>query len=103
MSRLMSFYHSLSKSQTVCTHPCYQVCKTSQTNRKLLLSKLNEGEHDECSMMHKQYLRSVYGNKEKCVANGALLKEMCLLRDGRLTTDQNSSDIFHLIDFICTS
>jgi len=49
--------------------------------------------------MNKQYLRSVYENKEKCVANGVLLKELCLLRDGILTTDL----ICHLIDFLCTS
>jgi len=32
--------------------------------------------------MNKQYLRSVYENEEKCVANGVLLKELYLLRDG---------------------
>jgi len=30
--------------------------------------------------MNKQYLRSLYENKEKCVPNGVLLKELCLLR-----------------------
>ena len=67
-----------------------------------MLSKLNEDEYGECSVMNKQYLRSVYENKEKCVANGILLKELCLLRDGILTTDRSRSDIRHLIDFIFT-
>ena len=87
MSRFMSFYQLLSKSENICTHLCYLLCKTSLTtvsiNRRLLLSKLNEDE---------------YGNKEKCVANSVLLKELCLLRDGILTTDLSRS----LIDFICT-
>jgi len=65
------------------------LCKTSRTpvsiNRRLLLSKLNEDECGECSVMNKQYLRNVYENKEKCVANGVLLKELCLFRDGILT------------------
>ena len=82
------------------------LCKTSRTslsiNRRFVLSKLNEDEYGECSVMNKQYLRSVYENKEKCVANGVLLKELCLLRDGILTTDLSRSDICHLIDFICT-
>ena len=67
-----------------------------------MLSKLNEDEYGECSVMNKQFLRSVYENKEKCVANGVLLKELCLLRDGMLTIDLSRSDICDLIDFICT-
>ena len=59
--------------------------------------KLNEHEYGECSVMNKQYLRSVYENKEKWAANGILLKEVCLLRDGILTTDLSLSDICHLI------
>ena len=106
MSPLMSFYQSLSKSENSCTHLYYLLCKTSLTpvsiNRRPLLSKLNENEYGECSVMNKQFLRSVYENKEKCVANGVLLKELCLLRDGILTTDLSRSDICHLIDFICT-
>ena len=106
MSRFMSFYQSLSKSKNICAHLCYLLCKTPLTpvsiNRRLLLSKLNEDECGECSVTNKQYLRSVYGNKEKCVANGGLLKELCLLRDGILTTDLSRSDIGHLNDFICT-
>jgi len=102
----MSFYQSLSKSENICTHLCYFLCKTSGTlvsiNRRLLLSKLNEDEYGEYSLMNKQYLRSVYENKEKCAANVVLPKEMCLLRDGILTTNLSSSDICHLIDFICT-
>ena len=78
----------------------YSLCKTSQTpvliNRRLLLSKLNEDEYGEYSVMNKQYLRSEYENKEKCVANGVLLKELCLLRDGILTTDLSRSDICQL-------
>jgi len=85
---------------------CYLLFKTSGTpvsiNRRLLLYKLNEDEYGECSVMNKQYLRSVYENKEKCAANGVLLKELCLLRDGIFTTDLSCSDICHLIDFICT-
>ena len=67
-----------------------------------MLSKLNEDEYGECSVMNKQYLRSVYENKEKCVANGVLLKELCLLMDRILTTHLSRSDICHLIDFIFT-
>jgi len=107
MSRFMSFYQSLSKSESVCTHLCYLLFKTSQTpvsiNKRLLLSKLNQDEYGECSVMNKQYLISTYEYKEKCVANGVLLKEWCLLRDEILTTDLSRSDICHLIDFICTS
>ena len=43
---------------------------------RLLLSKLNEDEYVECSVTNKQYLRSVYENKEKCVANGVFLNEL---------------------------
>ena len=67
-----------------------------------MLSKLNKDEYDECSVMNKQYLRSVYENKEKCAGNGVLLKELCLLRDGILTTDLSRSDICQLTDFIWT-
>jgi len=52
--------------------------------------------------MNKQYIKGVYENKEKCVANSVLLKELCLLKDGILTTDLTHSNICHLIDFICT-
>jgi dTDP-4-amino-4,6-dideoxygalactose transaminase len=106
MSRFMSFYQSLSKSENSCTHLYYLLCNTSRTpvsiNRRLLLSKLNEDEYGECSVMNKQFLRSVYENKEKCVANGVLLKELCLLMDRILTTHLSRSDICHLIDFIFT-
>ena len=47
-------------------------------------------------------LRSVYEEEEKCVANGVLLKELCLLMDRILTTHLSRSDICHLIDFIFT-
>ena len=67
-----------------------------------MLSKLNEDDYSECSVINKQYLRSVYENKEKCVANGVLPKGIVLLRGGILTTDLSCSDICHLIDFICT-
>ena len=76
MSRCMSFWQSLSKRENVCTHLGYLLRKTSLThasiNRRLLLSKLNEDEYCECSVMNKQSLRSVYGHK--CVANAVLLK-----------------------------
>ena len=71
-------------------------------NRRPLLSKLNEDEYGECSVMNKQYLRSVYENKERFLGNVVLPKELCLLRNGILTTDLSRSDIFHLIDFIYT-
>jgi hypothetical protein len=38
----------------------------------------------------------VYLKKTKCVADGALLKELYLLRDGILTMDLSRSDICHL-------
>jgi len=101
----MSFYQSLSKSENSCTHLCYLLCKTSLTtvsiNRKLLLSKLNEDEYGECSVMNKQYLRSVYENKEKCVAKGVCQRNCVDKGGGLLTMDISRSDICHLIDFIC--
>ena len=45
-------------------------------NRRLLLSKLNKDEYGECSVVNKQYIRSVNGNNEKYAGNSVLLKEM---------------------------
>jgi hypothetical protein len=57
----------LSVDGNVCTNLCCLLCKTSRTpgsiNISLLLSKLNEDEYGECSVMNKQYLRIVYENK----------------------------------------
>ena len=82
---------------------CYPLRKTSLTplsiNRRFLLSNLNEDEYGEWSVINKQCLRSVY-EKKKCVTNGVLLNELCLLMDGILTTDPSRSDINHSIDFI---
>ena len=79
---------------------CY-ITHPVSINNILLLSKLNDEEYGECSVMNKQYFRSVYENKETCVANGVLLNELCLLRDGILSTDLSRTDIGHLIDCIC--
>lgn len=106
MSRFMSFYHSISKSDNVCTQMCSLLCKSSRTpvsiNRRILLSKLND-DGESLEINKHMVLRSVYHeDDDECRANGFLLKELCQMRDSILVTDLNDSDISHLIDYICT-
>jgi len=85
MSRFLSFYDPISKSNNECTRFCSLLCKSSRSafaeNRRMFLSNFNERGlcEIETPMLQKYcYCNEIDKNK------GDMLKELCLIGDKRL-------------------
>jgi len=101
MSRFLSFYDSISKSNNECTCFCLLLCKSSRSavaqNRRMLLSNFNKREL--CEIETPMLLKYFHCN-EICKNEGDMLKELCLIRDKRLFIDFDIREIQLLIDLI---
>jgi len=100
MSRFLSFYDSISKSNNECTRFCSLSSRSAVAeNRRILLSNFNKREfcEIETTMLQKYFLCN-----ECCKNEGDMLKELCLISDKRLFIEFEVKEIQLLIDLTST-
>ncbi len=103
MSRFLTFYQSVCVSENKCTRLCSLLCKSTRTavakNRRLLLFKLGIPQLFVGSC-NKVMLSEKYKCGDVCMAEGAFLRELCLVRDGAFSTELEREDILELIELV---
>ncbi len=104
LSRFLSFYRSICLSNNQCTYMCALLCRSSNTavakNRRLLMSKLNSDGHDLISCT-KISLASQYTCDIRCSTMGETVKELCLIRDGVLSSNLDTDEVSFILTDIC--